>query len=304
MFSILGRRMTFLLAIVLGMCWIFFALWIVGRERSLVLDQLRSRAESIYQYAVVTRRWIAFHKGIYVKRNGEYLLITPYGFTRDLAKYSKNKLPYEVKMAILKPSNPVYRADDFETMAIKKMVDNGGEPVWKVEKASRGTVFRFAAPLPFTQECANCHRYYQSHIAACVSVTLPASRSLEVLNRDRVHLFIIILVFMMVVFVILVSVLEAWVIEPLTMFVEISNRVSKGDLQVRMEESRSDEWGGLASSSSSLMKSIPASARSPTRRAVASTERPMLGLMMVPRIGRSRTPVSRRVPSIANWGPG
>ena len=52
-------------------------------------------------------------------------------------------------------------------------------------------------------------------------------------------------------------------------------------------------------SSSSLMKSIPASHSSCDSAAVSSGSRPTLGLMMVPMSGRPSTPASRRVPGDA-----
>ena len=66
----------------------------------------------------------------------------------------------------------------------------------------------------------------------------------------------------------------------------------------------SGAYGGSAFSSSSLMKSSPASARSRTSGRSSAMDNPMLGLMIVPMSGRSTTPASRRVPSMPKPGPG
>ena len=62
--------------------------------------------------------------------------------------------------------------------------------------------------------------------------------------------------------------------------------------------------GPSACSSSSLMKSIPASHSVRVSDAVSSGPRPTLGLMMVPINGRPSTPAKRRVPAIPKRGPG
>ena len=234
----------------------FFSLWIVGRERSLMLMELKREAEAIYRYSVVTRHWIANHKGVYVKKGDEYQLLTPYKFTREFTDYSKERLPYRVKMALLEPTNPTHKADDFEAMAIKSMAENGGEPMWRLEESPEGPVFRFAAPLRFTKECINCHKYYQTNIPACISVTIPASKAMEVLKKDKVCLFLIVLVFMLVIFAIVVTYLRLQVLEPLSHFVEASNRVSEGDLSIRLDEKRRDEWGKLAKNFNAMIEKI------------------------------------------------
>ena len=57
-------------------------------------------------------------------------------------------------------------------------------------------------------------------------------------------------------------------------------------------------------SSSSLMKSMPAPQRTSTNSAVCCGVKPIEGFTIVPISGRSRTPVSLRVPSTPNLGPG
>ena len=52
------------------------------------------------------------------------------------------------------------------------------------------------------------------------------------------------------------------------------------------------------------MKSTPASTSAPTIAALSCGRSPSAGLTMLPTITRSRTPVSRRLPSIPNCGPG
>src|SRR6185312_8027714 len=67
--------------------------------------------------------------------------------------------------------------------------------------------------------------------------------------------------------------------------------------------SLNDELADDDNSSSSLIKSIPASANSETIEAVSSGDNPIEGLIIVPIKGRSYTLINERQPSIPNAGP-
>ncbi len=241
----LGRRILLSLVVVLGICWLFFSVWIVGREKSLAVDRLRAQAEEIYNYVELTRHWIAYKSGIYVKDKDGYHLVTPYNFEKDLSHYAKGRLLYKVRVAMMTPETSSNPPDEFEAEAIQRL-RHGEDEVWRLETTAKGEVFRFAAPLVFTQECANCHRSYLNGAPACISISLPANTLFHRLRQDRIYLFLSILVFMAVLFFILMFLLKVWVLEPLSEFVGAFRRMSDGDLSVRMDEEREDEWGELA----------------------------------------------------------
>ncbi len=245
MFSVLGKRILISLMVVLGICWLFFSVWLIDREDSLARNRLKAQAEEIYNYVVLMRHWIASNKGIYVKSGGKYRLVTPYNFTKELAHYAKGRLIYKVRVATLNSKVSSNPPDEFEEEAIQRL-RHGEDEVWKLETTAKGPIFRFAAPLVFTQECTNCHRDYMNGVPACISISLPASSLFHRLRQDRIYLFLSILVFMLVLFCILIFMLKVWVMEPLSEFVEGFRRMSEGDLSVRMDEGREDEWGELA----------------------------------------------------------
>ena len=254
MVSVLGRKVTLFVAVLLGVCWLLSSIWMLRVERRLIINQMLSQAETAYRDVVVTRHWIASHKGIYVKKDGKYRLLSPCRFNEELYVYSKGRVPCRVRVAMLMPLSPAHKADDFEKKAILSMQESGGKPVWGINEASTGAVFRFAAPLRFTEECMGCHRYSQTNVSGCVSITFSADFMLNKLHKDRGQVFLVMFVFMVAVFAVLSVMLRVWVILPLGQFVDASKKVSEGDLQVRMDEDRGDEWGVLAKNFNSIVK--------------------------------------------------
>ncbi len=127
MFSVLGKRIVFSIVAILGFCWLLLMIWLTSEQKKFLLDQLRSQAEGVYHYIVLSRHWIASKGGIYVKEGDKYKLVTPSHFTKDVANYAQDRLPYRVKVAVLHTKNPFHVPDGFEKEAILELQKGGEE---------------------------------------------------------------------------------------------------------------------------------------------------------------------------------
>jgi signal transduction histidine kinase len=250
--SLLGRKVILSIVAVLGACWVLFFLWLMGEQKKFLLSQLRYQAEGVYNYIALTRHWIASEGGIYVKKGGVYELITPSHFTKDVANYARGRLPYQVKVAVLGTKNPFHLPDTFEREAILKL-QKAGE-VWRVVSEGEERLFRFAAPLKFKKECSNCHEEYKGLKAqGCISISFPALPLFLELKRSRFYLGLYMVGSLLMVFGLLCVFFKSLVLDPLNVFVEASEKIEKGNMGIRVDLRRSDEWGRLAESFNKML---------------------------------------------------
>ena len=215
MFSVLGKKIVLSIVAIWGLCWLVL-LWLTGEQRKFLLDQLRYQAEGVYHYIVLSRHRIASKGGIYVKNGGEYKLVTPSHFTKDVANYAQGRLPYRVKVAVLHAKNPFHVPGDFEKEAILELQRGNRKEVWRVVRDHGNPLFRFAAPITFKRECGNCHEEYSGEkVQGCISIAFPAMGVFKELERNKVYLFVYLLSSLLVVFSLLCFLLKRSILDPL-----------------------------------------------------------------------------------------
>ncbi len=254
MFSVLGKRIMLFLFVTLGIGGLLLSWWIGVKEKELILDQLRLEAESVYQYAIAARHWLASNKGRLLKNGDKPSILSPCEFIHKLDDYSSKIYPYRVKIALLNPSNEALKADEFERAAISTMDER--TPIWRIEKGSDGPVFRFVAPLQFSQECLNCHSDFPKDVQGCISVAIPATEALTKLSRERLALFFVVFLLIMIELAILLVGLKVMVLNPLGVMVDASQRACEGDLSVRIDREGEDEWSRLANNFNAMVEKI------------------------------------------------
>ena len=142
--------------------------------------------------------------------------------------------------------------DAFEKEAIFELQKTG--EVWRVVSEGGERIFRFAAPLKFKKECSNCHEEYKGLKAqGCISIAFPVFPLFSDLKRNRFYLGLYMVGSLLVVFGLLCIFFKSLVLDPLNVFVVASEEIEKGDMGVRVDLRRSDEWGRLAESFNKML---------------------------------------------------
>ncbi|MBT8764511.1 DUF3365 domain-containing protein [Desulfohalobiaceae bacterium Ax17] len=253
----LGKKIVIYMVLILGICGALFFLWMAKQQEAFVVKQLRHQALGIYHYIVLAREWISSHGGIYIRKNGNFHLITPSVFTREIALFTKRKRPYSVKIATLDSKNPAHMPDQFECKAIELMQQGRERELWKVVGDKDKVIFRYAAPLIFENECAKCHQDFKRYnIVGCISISFPATSLFKEVAKNKNYYFIYLVTTLGIVLFLLMIMLKKFVLHPLNQLSMASQKIEKGELDVRVDLKASKEWVRVGESFNSMVESL------------------------------------------------
>ncbi len=256
MFSALERKIILFLFLVLGGFWLFFVWWSSREQEKFYVDQMRREAQGIYQYIVLVREWISSHGGIYLKEDGRLVWVTPSHFTKDLANFAApRKLPFTFKVAVMNTKNPYHVPDPFEEEAIIRFQEGKRKEFWRY--SPREGLFRYAAPLRFQEACFSCHGEVKNYQPpACISVTLSAQPFLSELKKSSRLLILGSVSATLLIFIVLFFLLRHFVLKPLHTFIEASQEIERGNLNVRVKIDTDDEWQLLSRCFNEMLDSL------------------------------------------------
>ncbi len=231
--------------------FVFFFIFLGYYDQQWLEYELRSQARAIYHLITVTRQWISWHGGIYVKNDSEFQLLTPSHFVRSLSLFSKDKLPYTIKIAVENPKNSMHEPDSFEKIAIESF-KSGNKEYWQIE----GSLYRYAAPLNFRTECLNCHKWSpEKNIAGCISISLDITRIREHLSqRKRLITAFFILTFLLMM-ISLSFLIRKWILNPLNKFKSTTQKIKEG-VYTQVQIHTEDEWQDLAETFNAMISQI------------------------------------------------
>ena len=199
-------------------------LLIFYKVKSLLYEQVRKQAESIYQQIVITRKWIADHGGIYVEKlpwvepnpylakvgdkpfmiskEGKILIKeNPALVTRQLSEYTKRNYLYWFKITSLKFMNPLNKPDKTEQRALLEFEKEKRSQYEAIEYIGDNQVFRFIKPLITEESCLKCHAkqgYKLGDVRGAISIFIPIGQTLEKISKyQKVMIFTFILGFLL-----------------------------------------------------------------------------------------------------------
>lgn len=185
----------------------------IGRYvESLALE----RGRVLFSLIELTRDWNAQHGGVYVPVTAatqpnphleddptrdlagsdgrQYTKINPAYMTRQIAEVAEKASGVRLHITSLKPLRPENRADEWETRILRRFESDASvkEYIEFVERYDFGggvsPAHRYMAPLHVKQYCLKCHEkqgYKVGDIRGGISVTMPASDLLGVLETRR-----------------------------------------------------------------------------------------------------------------------
>ncbi len=231
--------------------FIFFFIFLRYYDQRWLEYELLSQARAVYSFITATRKWIAWHGGIFVKKEDNFYLITPSHFVSEFFQFSGSRLPYTIHIAVENPKNPAHRPGNFEKAAIKAL-KSGAKEYWHLE----GSIYRYAAPLKFGAECLNCHRWSaKKATAGCISIAFDITSIKSHLSRKR---YLINIFFLLTFFLTMASLsilIRRWVLNPLEEFKGATRRIREGEYAT-VEIKTQDEWKELAETFNSMVQQI------------------------------------------------
>lgn len=175
-------------------------------QNRLVLGQAEQQARMLYRQVLLTRQWVADHKGLFLLQsdtapaNGylpEPVLTTTGGqvlvkrnpamVTRELSQYAAESGMGWFRVTSLRPINPGNNADAFEEQSLHRFAQGEQEQV-QIEQRPRGRVLRYAAPLITETSCLGCHSehgYQPGDIRGALSITIPIAWAEEAIGHNN-----------------------------------------------------------------------------------------------------------------------
>jgi signal transduction histidine kinase len=176
------------------------------RQEKLILSQIHSSAEAMFDNIVLTRRWNANYGGVYVlKRPGVesnpylenpdiqttdgkvYTKKNPALMTREISKYAQEIGRFAYHITSLKLMNPGNAPEDWERKALLSF-EQGTPEITQIANINGKKAYQFMRPLRYESGCVACHAkqgYKLGQVRGGISVTLPFNQTASLLNMNR-----------------------------------------------------------------------------------------------------------------------
>ena len=167
----------FLISVSLTIAFFLIGLFLgaVIRNRSLINDEIRSRAKVLFNSIVLTRKWNAGYGGVYVeKRKGVesnpylknpdietpdgrvYTMKNPALMTREISEYADKEGRFTFHITSLNLLNPNNAPDEFEQKALRSF-ESGEKEASNIVTRNNKTYYRYMGPLYVEESCLECH---------------------------------------------------------------------------------------------------------------------------------------------------
>jgi signal transduction histidine kinase len=226
----------------------------------------------------LTRQWITDCDGVFVNRQsqgakdvmylfedtlqttrGSFQRFTPSMVTRKLSQYSARQDLYRFRLAGLNPLNPENEADGFEREAINLFRAKGLRETFRFENSNGQPYFQYMVPLFMEQKCLKCHNRQEdalNSIGGGLSVFLPIKEMMS--NTQKTHLNLAVagtaLIFITILSLFFLT--RRFVIKPLKKLEDMTDEISMGNLDARVDLKTGDELEKLGQRFNSMAQSL------------------------------------------------
>lgn len=176
------------------------------RQEQLIIKQVYSKATSMFENIVFTRRWNANYGGIFVLKGpgvesnpylehpdirtldgNTYTMKNPALMTREISTYAEKAGRFTYHITSLKLINPSNAPDEWERRTLEDFEE--GETENKLITTLEGKpVYRFMRPLMYETGCVKCHSkqgYEIGDVRGGISVTIPFDDTARMLRSNR-----------------------------------------------------------------------------------------------------------------------
>ncbi|MCX7991136.1 MAG: DUF3365 domain-containing protein [Proteobacteria bacterium] len=205
--------------------------FITERYEKIILNELQSTAKILAQQILITRKWVALHGAVLVKKDKDiepnpfleepyvvdekgriFVKMNPAFVTREIAKLAEKEKGFHFRVVSLKAVNPKNSPDEFERSAL---LDFDSKKI--SEKTSLvGKTFRYIIPLYVEDSCLKCHKNYNvGDVRGALSIFLPSDELLLKLKNTKFLFFLILTFFHIVIFLGFWSFLGKFIVDPI-----------------------------------------------------------------------------------------
>jgi signal transduction histidine kinase len=241
--------------------------WMDMRSRDHILDQIVNQARVLSRQVVLTRQWVTDCGGVMVAaasagaantnyfyddrmptERGMFQRFTPSMVTKKLSDYSLRENLYQFRLASLNPINPENRPDSFESAALFHFIHENRDEFYHLNWEAEVPTFRYSVPLHMDDACLKCHNrqgFTTGTIGGALSFSFPADRFKTAIQTDRHRLMVAGGVMILLSTLALLLVLRFVVIRPLKILATVTDEISNGNLNVRVDLRTADEFEHL-----------------------------------------------------------
>jgi signal transduction histidine kinase len=241
-------------------------------------DQVVNQARILSRQIVLTRQWITDCGGVFVNRqsqgakdvmylfddtlqtnHGTYQRFTPSMVTRKLSQYSTRQDLYRFRLAGLNPLNPENEPDGFERQAIKLFRTRGLRETFRFERSNGKQYFQYMVPLILEQKCLKCHNRQEdalNSIGGGLSVFLPVDEMISTTHKNHLKLAVAGTALIMITILSLFILTRRFVIKPLKKLEEMTDEISRGNLDARVNIDAGDELEKLGNRLNTMARSL------------------------------------------------
>ena len=214
------------LIIALFISVIFLGIYL--RSNTLLLDTVREEATSYFGLIVQTRLWNAKYGGVYVEKQGDVqsnqflknvgiepdikcengrvlTMRNPALMTKEISGLTTAESGVKFHITSLKPINPQNAPDPFEEESLKEF-ERGIKEVWKVDRTTTPSLFRYMAPLYVDESCLACHKsqgYKIGDIRGGISVNIPMGELDQKMKTNKMIITVLLILTVLILLFIL-----------------------------------------------------------------------------------------------------
>jgi signal transduction histidine kinase len=241
-------------------------------------DQVVNQARILSRQIILTRQWITDSGGVFVNlqsrgakditcyfddrlqtTEGSYQRFTPSMVTRKLSQYSIRQDLYRFRLASLNPLNPENKPDRFEKEALNLFQTKRINETFRFADQNGTQFFQYMVPLYLEQQCLKCHNREDDSVNTVrggLSVFLPVDDMLSATRKNHLKLAVAGTGLIFMTIFTLFILMRRFVIKPLKKLEDMTDEISKGNLDARVNIDTGDELEKLGHRFNTMAQSL------------------------------------------------
>ncbi len=236
-------------------------------QNRLVIGQARQEARMLRQQILLTRQWVADHRGLFIvktkkdhanpflpdpilqTRDGTILVKrNPAMVTRELSEYASRSGFCWFRVTSLRPINPANAPDPFERSSLQ-LLEEGVPEIIKIIEGDNGRILRYVTPLQVKSSCLSCHAeqgYRIGDIRGALSISIPINWADEAIRHNNQSIIIFGLLSVCSVAMVLYLLFNNLVVRPINQLADAMDDFPEKDPDTFKLPDTNDEIGFLS----------------------------------------------------------
>ena len=265
-FSLQWKFFLSIVLIIVPMLGIIFT-WTAVQYEKQSMDQVKNEARVLSKQIILTRQWISDCGGIFVNLSskgardttcfvddtlktsrGLYQRFTPSMVTRKLSQYSRRQDLYRFRLASLNPLNPDNKPDEFEEEALEIFKKKGLTEMFRFARQDGIPYFQYTVPLYLEKRCIKCHHGQgdsPNAVRGGLSIFLPIANMKHSVRQNHLKLAVSGTGLIFLTLGTLFFLMRRFVIKPLKNLKQMTDEISRGNLDARVSMNTGDEFEKL-----------------------------------------------------------